>query len=79
MKEKRDVVRKALVQGQLTGTTPTSASMPRLRPSTRELTPELISTMGDRLDLLVRLGAARDAGVLTDEEFAQEKTQLLAL
>lgn len=79
MKEKRDVVPKALVQGQPTGTTPTSASMPRLRPSTRELTPELISTMGDRLDLLVRLGAARDAGVLTDEEFAQEKTQLLAL
>src|SRR4051812_45655477 len=37
------------------------------------LTPETISTLNDRLDLLVRLGAARDAGVLTEEEFSREK------
>jgi hypothetical protein len=34
--------------------------------------------MGSRLDLLMRLGEARTAGVLTDDEFAQEKTHLLA-
>jgi hypothetical protein len=49
-------------------------------PAPREaLTPELMSSMNDRLGLLVRLGAARDAGVLTDEEFHQEKERLLAL
>jgi hypothetical protein len=34
--------------------------------------------MGGRLDLLMRLGDARTAGVLTDEEFTREKAQLLA-
>jgi len=43
------------------------------------LTPELVSSLNDRLGLLVRLGAARDAGVLTDDEFLQEKQRLLAL
>jgi hypothetical protein len=43
------------------------------------LTPEALSTLTGRLDLLVRLGAARDAGVLTDEEFRQEKTRLLGV
>jgi hypothetical protein len=43
------------------------------------LTPETISTLNNRLDLLVRLGAARDAGVLTDEEFSREKNQLLGV
>jgi hypothetical protein len=43
------------------------------------LTPETISTLNDRLDLLVRLGAARDAGVLTDEEFGREKNRLLGV
>jgi hypothetical protein len=43
------------------------------------LTPETISTLNDRLDLLVRLGAARDAGVLTEEEFSREKNQLLGV
>jgi hypothetical protein len=43
------------------------------------LTPETISTLSNRLDLLVRLGAARDAGVLTDEEFSREKNQLLGV
>ena len=42
-------------------------------------TPEALSTLTGRLDLLVRLGAARDAGVLTDEEFRQEKTRLLGV
>ena len=41
------------------------------------LTPETISTLNDRLDLLVRLGAARDAGVLTEDEFGREKNRLL--
>ena len=51
-----------------------------VRAAPREaLTPELVSTLNDRLGLLVRLGAARDAGVLTDEEFLQEKQRLLAL
>jgi hypothetical protein len=43
------------------------------------LTPETLSTLTGRLDLLVRLGAARDAGVLSDEEFRQEKTRLLGV
>jgi hypothetical protein len=40
------------------------------------LTPEVISTLSDRLELLVRLGTARDAGVLTDDEFRHEKVRL---
>jgi hypothetical protein len=47
---------------------------PPARPATREN----LSTMGSRLDLLMRLGEARTAGVLTDDEFTQEKTYLLA-
>lgn len=47
---------------------------PPARPATREN----LSAMGSRLDLLMRLGEARTAGVLTDDEFAQEKTHLLA-
>ena len=43
------------------------------------LTPETISTLNDRLALLVRLGAARDAGVLTDDEFRREKDRLLGV
>jgi hypothetical protein len=43
------------------------------------LTPEAISTLNDRLDLLVRLGAARDAGVLTEDEFSHEKGRLLGV
>jgi hypothetical protein len=43
------------------------------------LTPETISTLNDRLDLLVRLGSARDAGVLTEEEFGREKGRLLGV
>jgi hypothetical protein len=41
------------------------------------LTPQAISTLSDRLDLLVRLGTARDSGVLTDDEFRREKDRLL--
>jgi hypothetical protein len=40
-------------------------------------TPEAISTLNGRLELLVRLGSAREAGVLTDEEFQREKDRLL--
>jgi hypothetical protein len=43
------------------------------------LTTEAISVLNDRLDLLVRLGAARDAGVLSDEEFGREKHRLLGV
>jgi hypothetical protein len=43
------------------------------------LTPETITTLNDRLDLLVRLGSARDAGVLTEEEFRREKGRLLGV
>jgi len=49
-------------------------------PAPREaLSPELVSTLDDRLGLLVKLGAAHDAGVLTDDEFSHEKERLLAL
>ncbi|RFU19678.1 SHOCT domain-containing protein [Geodermatophilus marinus] len=41
------------------------------------LTPETLSTLSGRLDLLVRLGEARDAGVLSEEEFSREKARLL--
>jgi hypothetical protein len=34
--------------------------------------------LSGRLDLLLRLGAARDSGVLTDEEFAREKARLVS-
>jgi hypothetical protein len=40
-------------------------------------TPEAISTLNGRLELLVRLGSAHKAGVLTDEEFQHEKDRLL--
>ncbi|MGY1666055.1 SHOCT domain-containing protein [Geodermatophilus sp. SYSU D00696] len=43
------------------------------------LTPEALSALSGRLDLLVRLGEARDAGVLTDEEFGREKGRLLGV
>ena len=44
-----------------------------------ELTPAVMSTLSERLDLLVRLGAAREAGVLTEEEFGREKGRLLGV
>jgi hypothetical protein len=43
------------------------------------VTHEDLSVLGDRLNLLMRLGDARTAGVLTDEEFDREKAELLAL
>ncbi|SFL15032.1 SHOCT domain-containing protein [Geodermatophilus ruber] len=48
-------------------------------PAAGALTPEVLAGLGGRLDLIVRLGAAHDAGVLTDDEFAREKNRLLAL
>ena len=61
-----------------------TAVVPRPAPSPEPLvpaglTPEALSTLTGRLDLLVRLGAARDAGVLTDDEFSQEKSRLLGV
>jgi hypothetical protein len=41
------------------------------------MTPEVVAAMGSKLDLLLRLGDARAAGVLTEEEFTREKAQLL--
>jgi hypothetical protein len=46
-------------------------------PADQPMTPEGISAMSGKLDLLMRLGDARSAGVLTDEEFTSQKTQLL--
>ncbi|WP_029432185.1 SHOCT domain-containing protein [Blastococcus sp. URHD0036] len=43
------------------------------------LTPAAISALNDRLDLLVRLGAAHDSGVLTDAEFDREKSRLMGV
>jgi hypothetical protein len=40
------------------------------------MTPEGISAMSSKLDLLMCLGDARTAGVLTDEEFTSKKSQL---
>jgi hypothetical protein len=48
-------------------------------PAGAALTPQVIETLNGRLDLLVRLGAARDSGVLTDDEFHHEKDRLLGL
>ena len=61
----------APVNGAAASRTP---APPPARPATREN----LSAMGSRLDLLMRLGEARTAGVLTDDEFTQEKTHLLA-
>jgi hypothetical protein len=43
------------------------------------LTPAAIVTLNERLDLLVRLGAARDGGILSEEEFGREKSRLLGV
>ena len=43
------------------------------------LTPAAISALNGRLDLLVRLGAAHDSGVLTDAEFDREKSRLMGV
>jgi hypothetical protein len=47
-------------------------------PPPAPVTPDSLPFLNDRLDLLVRLGAARDAGVLTDQEFSREKERLMA-
>jgi hypothetical protein len=66
----------ASVGRPLVPTGPPAESVPAPREA---LSPELVSTLNDRLGLLVKLGAAHDAGVLTDEEFFHEKERLLAL
>jgi hypothetical protein len=43
------------------------------------LTPAALSALDGRLDLLVRLGAAHDSGVLTDTEFDREKSRLMGV
>jgi hypothetical protein len=58
----------ATVQAQRPADTP---------PQRRVVTAEDLSVMGGRLDMLMRLGDARTAGVLTEEEFTREKAQLL--
>jgi hypothetical protein len=52
---------------------PTAADLPARHP----MTSEGVSVMSSKLDLLIRLGDARSAGVLTDEEFTSQKAQLL--
>jgi hypothetical protein len=42
-------------------------------------TAEVISTLTGRLDVLTRLGAARDSGILTEEEFRSEQERVMAL
>ncbi len=58
---------------------PTSESeaAPPLAPE--RLTPAAISVLNDRLDMLVRLSAVHDSGVLTDEEFEREKRRLMSV
>jgi hypothetical protein len=41
------------------------------------VTPADLTALGGKLDMLMRLGDARTAGVLTDDEFAREKAHLL--
>lgn len=43
----------------------------------RPVPPERLIDLSQRLELAVRLGAARDAGVLTEDEFAREKARIL--
>jgi hypothetical protein len=47
-------------------------------PQRRVVTAEDLLVMGGRLDMLMRLGDARTAGVLTEEEFTREKAHLFA-
>ena len=54
-----------------------SSEAPPRRPHV--VSSEDLAAMGGRLDLLMRLADARNAGVLTDDEFAKEKTELLNL
>jgi hypothetical protein len=61
----------------VTAAPPEPAPTPALTPPV--LTPESLAGMKDRLALLVQLGAARDAGILSDEEFAREKGRLLTV
>jgi hypothetical protein len=61
-----------------------TAQAPAAEPEPRALaepvlTPEVLSSLGGRLDLLVRLGQVHEAGVLSDEEFSREKARLLAV
>jgi hypothetical protein len=76
----------ALVPGDGNGPPVTPAVVvPIARPAPEEplvpaqLTPQAITTLSGRLDLLVRLGAAHDSGVLTDDEFRREKERLLGV
>ncbi|MGY1746945.1 hypothetical protein [Blastococcus sp. SYSU D00695] len=48
-------------------------------PSPEPLTPAAIAVLNDRLDLLLRLGAAHDSGILTDQEFDREKRRLMSV
>ncbi|MGY1687779.1 hypothetical protein ACI8AK_19515 [Geodermatophilus sp. SYSU D00867] len=60
------------------GPLPAPTPVPEAERLVPALPPEAISTLEDRLDLLLRLGAARDAGVLSEEEFLRVKGRLLA-
>jgi hypothetical protein len=47
-------------------------------PAGTTMTPEGVAALDSKLDLLMRLGDARTAGVLTDEEFSHQKARILA-
>ncbi len=55
---------------------PPKASEP---PRVTTVSTEDLSALGGRLDLLMRLDQAHSAGVLTDDEYAREKAQLMSL
>jgi len=57
--------------------TPDGDATPQLTPE--RLTPAAISVLNDRLDMLVRLSAVHDSGLLTDDEFAREKSRLMSV
>ncbi|MGY1753483.1 SHOCT domain-containing protein [Blastococcus sp. SYSU D01042] len=59
------------------GDTDEPAAPPSLTPAV--LTPQALAVLNERLDLLVRLGAAHDSGVLTDQEYDREKRRLMSV
>jgi hypothetical protein len=61
------------------GQQPVAAPSPMAALEGRVLSPEVLSSLGGRLDLLVRLRQAHEAGVLTDDEFDREKGRLLGV
>ncbi len=51
---------------------------PQQAPAYAEPPPQAAPPAADPMDQLVKLGELREKGLLTDEEFAQQKAKLLA-